>query len=74
MIQGYDTPDEEAETSWKEQHVTYTVKGSDDEVVELFSGGKNINVPWSERNHYLEMIIDYRLKEFDTQIDAVCTP
>ena len=74
MIQGYDMPDEEAETSWKQRHITYTVKGSDGEVVELFLGGKNINVSWSERNHYLEMIKEYRVKEFDTQIDAVCKP
>ena len=74
MIQGYDMPDEEAETSWKQRRITYTVKGSDGEVVELFLGGKNINVPWSERNHYLEMIKEYRVKEFDTQIDAVCKP
>lgn len=72
MIQGYDTSEEEAEASWKQRHLTYTVKGSDDKVVELFPGGKNITVPWSERSHYLEMLIDYRLKEFDTQIDAVC--
>lgn len=74
MIQGYDMPDEEAETSWKQRRITYTVKGSDGEVVELFLGGKSINVPWAERNHYLEMIKEYRVKEFDTQIDAVCKP
>ena len=52
--------------------LTYTVRSSNGDVVELFPGGKDVYVPWSERMNYIEMMKDYRIKEFDAQIDAVC--
>ena len=56
----------------KQMGLTYTVRSSNGEVVELFPGGKDVYVPWSERMNYIEMMKDYRIKEFDAQIDAVC--
>lgn len=39
---------------------------------ELFPGGQDVFVPWAERLHYVEMIQEYRLKEWNAQMDAVC--
>ena len=56
----------------KQMQLTYTVKSSNGETVELFPGGKDVYVPWAERLNYIDMMKDYRVKEFDAQIDAVC--
>lgn len=56
----------------KQMQLTYTVKSSSGDIVELFPGGKDVYVPWSERLSFIEQMKEYRLKEFDAQIDAVC--
>ena len=43
----------------KQMQLTYTVRSSNGEVVELFPGGKDVYVPWSERMNYIEMMKDY---------------
>ena len=53
-------------------HLTYTVKNSSGDIVELFPGGKDILVSWADRMNFIDMMNDYRIKEFDAQMDAVC--
>ena len=71
-----DSGKKEDEEMWgelcKQMNLTYTVKSEDGRVVELFPGGQDVFVPWAERLHYVEMIQEYRLKEWNAQMDAVC--
>ena len=71
-----DSGKKEDEEMWgelcKQMNLTYTVKSVDGRVVELFPGGQDVFVPWAERLHYVEMIQEYRLKEWNAQMDAVC--
>lgn len=65
----------EDEAMWgevcKQMGLTYTVKTVDGRTVELFPGGQEVFVPWSDRLHYVDMMKDYRLKEMNPQIEAV---
>ena len=56
----------------KQMNLTYTVTSVDGRVVELFPGGRDVYVSWAERMHYIDMVEDYRLKEMNPQIDAIC--
>lgn len=71
-----DSGKEEDEGMWselcKQMNLTYTVTSIDGRVVELFPGGQDVYVSWAERMHYIEMVEDYRIKEMNPQIDAVC--
>ena len=57
----------------KQMHLTYTVKSSSGDIVELFPGGKDILVSWGDRMNFIDMMYEVRMKEFDSQMDAVCT-
>ena len=35
------------------------------------AGGKDIEVDWKNKEEYAELTLNYRLKEFDSQIDSI---
>ena len=50
---------------------TFTTISSDDRIVELVPGGKDIDVTFDNRIDYCDKVINYRLHEFDVQAAAV---
>eukprot|EP00008_Paramoeba_atlantica_P007048 CAMPEP_0201491622 /NCGR_PEP_ID=MMETSP0151_2-20130828/30489_1 /ASSEMBLY_ACC=CAM_ASM_000257 /TAXON_ID=200890 /ORGANISM="Paramoeba atlantica, Strain 621/1 / CCAP 1560/9" /LENGTH=276 /DNA_ID=CAMNT_0047878059 /DNA_START=122 /DNA_END=952 /DNA_ORIENTATION=- len=51
--------------------LNFTVQTNAGETVELIEGGKDIEVDWTNKEKYAQLTLDYRLKEFDPQIDAI---
>lgn len=41
------------------------------QIVPVIPGGSNIPLTFSNRSHYFEQVIKYRLQEFDLQVAAV---
>ena len=49
----------------------FTVISTDNRVVELISNGANVPVTFQNRHEYCDLVISYRLKEFDESVKAV---
>jgi len=73
--QGSMTPQEQqqkaAELFASTFFVSYTTTSSDDRMVELVPNGENIDVTFETRQHYCDLVMNYRLHEFDLQAAAV---
>jgi len=50
---------------------TFTTMSTDDRMVKLVTGGEEKNVDFDNRNHYCDLIEEYRLHEFDAQAAAI---
>mmetsp|Transcript_8955 Transcript_8955/g.19720 ORF Transcript_8955/g.19720 Transcript_8955/m.19720 type:complete len:350 (+) Transcript_8955:1474-2523(+) len=50
---------------------TFTTSSSDNRTVELLPGGADVEVTFENRKQYCDLVIHYRLHEFDTQAAAV---
>jgi len=61
----------DAETFGMTFFETFTITTTDDRIVELVPGGKSKDVTFDNRAEYCDMVIKYRLHEFDRQAAAV---
>jgi N-acetylneuraminic acid mutarotase len=50
---------------------TFTYSSSDERIVELKEGGRNVNVTWDNRAEYVKLVKEFRLYEIDTQVAAI---
>jgi len=50
---------------------TFTTASSDGRQIELKENGADIPVSWENRKEFVKLVEEYRLKEFDAQIDAI---
>ena len=50
---------------------TFTTTTSDDRIINLLPDGANIDVTYDNREEYCDLVLKYRLHEFDTQAAAI---
>ena len=50
---------------------TFSIRGSDGNVVMLKPGGDKIDVTWETRHEYCDLTIKYKLNEFKSQCNAI---
>ena len=55
----------------KTNDVNWTVAGSDGKLVELVPGGADRKLTWANRAEYKRALVKFRVREFDTQVDAI---
>ena len=56
----------------KQMKVTHVIPSSTGKLNEIFPGGENVFVQWSERLDYVKQIEESRINEFNSQIEAIC--
>merc|ERR1711916_339065 len=71
QVRNIDQQGVDADTFEDIMDLNFTVMTSDDRIIELKPNGANIPVTFETRHEYCDLVLDYRLHEFDRVAAAV---